>query len=599
MDREIESKLAAVLTQLKAWSTPGIDEASLDPVLKIMLVALLYETQKIEDRLASLPERIASRFCEDFVPRKNVSAMPAIAVLEPTFMKEKMEDCVVVDHNSRFVYHTNERGIILSFVPLFRNLAVPVDRAYWLTKNCFSSRDMSKKMSVQQMQCNVLWLGLNTAAEIDCLNGFSILFRNTRGVFPVRISASDGVRDLSFATMNEFEDIEMVDPFDAQQTSRTMFSFFQEWKEALLGLKEEALVYITDSVKDRDLFKPGNYPSVFQYCFLTEEIENIQKGTLWLKVEFPDGFCIPEDCQVILNAFPVVNVNVDHVVLTSSNPIAKLQKSENSFFLEVLGPSNKSRKDGFDIEEDEYLIRDFDASCYHDGDLYRDVRTLYHHFVEDYYAFIEYHGIRDGEAIMQLRETLNRIGKSVGTLNQKFLFDSGVYAMRNINHNPQPSTTRVSYMTTQGRLGNQPKGGEVMENKKTPGFNKEVSIVVSACCGRDKATSDQRYEQLRYYTLTQDRLYTKMDIDAFLRKEIMAEFGQQEFSRIFIKISVEGAGGEKGLQRGLYVDIEFKDRKNYERAVTNSFATRMQQAIVGRSCLSMPVSVELVNLEKQ
>ena len=31
----------------------------------------------------------------------------------------------------------------------------------------------------------------------------------------------------------------------------------------------------------------------------------------------------------------------------------------------------------------------------------------------------------------------------------------------------------------------------------------------------------------------------KMDIEAFLRKEIMAEFGKDEFKRIFIKINIE------------------------------------------------------------
>ena len=88
-----------------------------------------------------------------------------------------------------------------------------------------------------------------------------------------------------------------------------------------------------------------------------------------------------------------------------------------------------------------------------------------------------------------------------------------------------------------------------------------------------------------------------MDIDAFLRKEIISEFGLEEFNRIFINISVEGVGGEHGLQRGLYIDLSFKDRTNYEHAVNISFDTLMQQRITNKSCIAMPIIVTLKNLD--
>lgn len=78
----------------------------------------------------------------------------------------------------------------------------------------------------------------------------------------------------------------------------------------------------------------------------------------------------------------------------------------------------------------------------------------------------------------------------------------------------------------------------------------------------------------------------------------MAEFGKDEFRRIFIKINVEGAPGRKNLQRGLYIDIEFKDKKNYETAVKESFDKRMKLKIEGKSCITMPIIVNLKNLEQ-
>ncbi len=89
-----------------------------------------------------------------------------------------------------------------------------------------------------------------------------------------------------------------------------------------------------------------------------------------------------------------------------------------------------------------------------------------------------------------------------------------------------------------------------------------------------------------------------MDIDAYLRKELLAEFGKDEFHRIFIKTSVQGAGGEESLRRGLYVDIEFRDRKNYEHACSLAYDRLMEQRIRNHSCIAMPIIVTLKNLEE-
>ena len=599
MDKELEKKLQEVLGQVRNWSVEDVDATAMDPVAKMMLVALLYETQKIRDSVDMLGNRITDHFCEDFIPRKMVSAIPAITMLEPVFLSEKMDEGTVIDGNARFAYKPSQDENPITFAPIFQNFALPFKEVYWLTSGRFHGPGMARNVSMTKECPSVLWLGLHGSVEIESLKGLSILFKGIGGMVPMRISVGDTGREISFATMDRMEDVEMVEPFDAQQASGCSFSFIREWKQALLDMKDVCLVYMTDPVQDRDLFKPKHYPSVFQFCLMSEELDAIKEGTLWLKVEFPEGCRVPDDCSVVVNAFPVANVDVGSVVLTASNPITKLQlpDQDNAFFLEVLKPSNQSRREGFDIEEDEYMVRDYDADCYHDGDLYREVRNLYHHFVEDYHAFLEYNGIRDGELIRQLREIFNQIGKSVGIRNDKFLFDSGTYVMRNINHFPLPSSTKVSFLTTRGKLGNKPKVGETMENQNHPAFDKAANVVIPACCGRDKASADERYELLRYYSLTQDRLYTKMDIDAFLRKEIMAEFGKVEFPRILVKIFVGGMEGHDSLRRGLYVDIEFKDKKNYEKAVAGSFASRMQQCIQDKSCLSMPVIVGLVNLE--
>lgn len=597
MDAVLEKKLDALLDRARSWTGEDFSVKTMDPVAKLMLAAVLNESQTIKDSLDGLGERVADFYLEDFIPRNRVGAIPALAVVAPVFKQQKMAEGTFIESGAFFTYKISQAKQPLSYIPIFRTYALPVNELYWLAGSGYHVKDSTSHVNMTKEKGNVLWLGINSDAEIDCMKGLSLLFKGTGGVSPVRITVGNTGRELSFASMDRMSEIEMVEPFDAQQASECMFSCLKEWRETLLDMQEISLVYLTDPVRDRDLFKPKPYPSVFQFCLMSEELDAIKANTVWLKIEFPEDYQLPEECEVIVNAFPVANVEVNQVILTQASPVAKLQKQDDSFFLSVLETSNQARQEGFDLERDEFIIRDFDANCYHDGDLYRDVRNLYHHFVEDYYAFQGYNGIKDGELLKQLREAFNKIGKSVGSQNEKFKYDSGTYAMKNINNASKSAATKVSYLTTKGRLGNAPRVGDKLENKRHPALDKDVRVVVSACCGRDKMTADERYEQMRYFTLTGDRLYTKMDIDAYLRKEIMSEFGEEEFSRIDIKISVQGAGGAETLRRGVYVDILFKDKKNYNRAQEASFAVRMKQRINNKACLSMPVIVELVNLE--
>ena len=91
--------------------------------------------------------------------------------------------------------------------------------------------------------------------------------------------------------------------------------------------------------------------------------------------------------------------------------------------------------------------------------------------------------------------------------------------------------------------------------------------------------------------------YTKKDIEALIRKEIITEFGKEEFKRIFIELKIEGAAGETKLQRGLYITIKFKDKKNFEKAVNTSLKNRIYQKIINRSCISMPIIISINNLK--
>lgn len=603
MDVELQKRIKEVTEQLRTLAIDNIEFELMDPIARMMLVALLYESEKIEDYLKSIGDRLLDHFCEDFIPRKEVSAMPAIALVAPCFKKNKDTEIVPVTSGVSFVHKLSGTKTVLNYIPLLKTNLLPFDNLYILTHNKLICAEKTFEATMENP--NIMWIGINTKTEIESLENISIFIHGISGISPKKVSiATQTITELQFCSMNRLEDIEMLEPFDAQQSSSNLMSIIRYWKEYLQEIPQGTLLYITDNLKERSLFKRKAYPRKFENWLESEALAYLNDNTIWLEMEYPEGFIIPDSCQITINTLPIVNININSITLNQASPIAKLQEQENTFFIQVMETSNASHKQGFNMSADEIVVRDFDISCYHNGDLYRDVRNLYNRFVEDYYAFIEYNGLKDGEDIRKLKELINKIGKSVGAQNSKYKFDSGTYVMKNINKFPPTTSTKVSYITTQGKAGNalfQSDAGykeQKLECKKLPIIESNVPVVVGAWGGKDKASADSRYEQIRYYSLTNDRLYTKMDIEAFVRKELIDFYGKEEFKRIAIHIHVEGFAGDTSLCRGLYIDIEFKDQKNYNKAQAECLDKLLHQKIIHRSCISMPITLELINLEE-
>lgn len=593
MDLDLEKKVNEAIEALQKILPETVDYVQMDPVARMMLVSLINETQKLKDYTDSISQRIVERFCADFIPPQKVSAMPAVCLVQ---MQPTEEDTLQnIGTGVSLSYKTEGIKAPLNYIPIFNTTLLPNKGCQLLT--CQNIQSGQRIENIRQSQANTLWVGIQTKVEIDSIQGLSLLLKGTKGIHPEHIYAGAETKEIEFATMLEMEDIEMAEPFDAQQASGSHFAFVENWKEYLLNLEDATLIYITERTRDRDMFKLRACPRALQELIDNDTLQQLNPDTLWLRIDFPAGYKVPDNCEVMLNVMPVTNVDVNTLTLTQTQPIAKLQRGDASFYLGIIETSNASHQQGFNMNADEIIIRDFEAKCYDNGDLYRDIRNLYNRFLDDYYAFIEYNNIKDGEVLKQLREIINKLGKSVGTRNDNYLFDSGTYVMKNMNLYPPTSSIRVTYITTQGKMGNSPRAGQTLGNREVPGVEQKVTVLTQAMGGVDKASADERYELLRYYSLTNDRLYTRMDIDAFLRKEIMAEYGREEARRIFIKLCIQGAGGATQVQRGLYIDIEFKDRKNYQHALDISFDLFMKQKIVNKSCISMPIVVTLKNLE--
>ena len=576
MDIIIQQQIDELVAELRG------SEASLsDPVAKLMVATLLHQVQKIKDEVERLPERVAERLCSTFVPKNKIDAVPAVCLVQPAVKVRKDAAPHTLADGAFFSFKVDTR-LSLSYYPLFRSMLLPVAGKYLLSPS--GLRTPQGFTPVRAGAKGMVWLGLEVPAEVETLRHASV-------------GRADA--ELAFATAGSLDSIPMAEPFDSQQATPDFMATLATWRRAVSGGDDASLVFITDPLRDRDVFRLRDYPRTFGQVLESADLEQFGNNVLWVLFDFGPDCELAADVDIIPNVLPVANVALNSVTLTQSSPIEKLNKTDGSFFFSVLETPLAAQHQGFSISKEEFVIRDFDTAVYNPANLYKDVRNLYNRFIDDYHAFVGYHALKDGESIRSLREMVNRIGKSVqGVPDVKNRFDEGTYAMRVISAGADTATSiKVQYLTTFGRLGNTPKAGAVMENKKDAALEKDVAVVTSATCGEDKADADRLYEMLRYYTLTADRLYTRMDIDAFLRMQLLAEFGKEEIKRIAYDISVQGAPGPTGLQRGLYIDIRFKDEKNFRKATAMSLDRKLRHLIEDRSCLTMPVIVTLYTLE--
>jgi hypothetical protein len=566
-----------------------------DPVAKLMVTTLTYQAQKIKDEISQIPYRITERLCSTFVPKNKIDAIPSISLVQPSIKTRRDMEPHFLSDGVCFSYKISAKQS-LTFYPLFKTQILPVQKSYLLTPKWLRSQDGYTE--IESGRKGQVWLGIETSTEIDNFKYVSFFLKGCKGVLPKRIAVGNGDFDLSFSLAGELDEVSMAEPFDSQQVNTSFIETLAIWRRELNGGEDGRLIIISDLNIDRDVFKCRAYPKVFQQFLESCDLDKFDNGILWILFDFGPDFEVPDQLEIIPNVIPVVNVQVHSVTLTQSSPIAKLTKNDGSFFLFTIETPLSLQHQGFGVNKEEFVIRDFDVSSYNSSNLYRDVRNLYNRFIDDYHAFVDYHGLKDGESIRHLREMVNRIGKNVQVDQEKRnLYDEGTYAMRNVGLSTQNATVKVSYLTTFGRLGNSVKAGDRMENRKDAALEKDVVVIASAECGEDKAGADQMYELLRYYTLTSDRLFTKMDIDAFLRMQLLKEFGKEEMKRIGYDITVQGAGGAERLARGLYIDIKFKDGKNYEKALSIALDRKLKQLITDKSCLSMPIIVTLINIE--
>lgn len=507
MDIKVKNKVAELQRPLEQ------DEQRIslsDPVAKMMLVAMAHQSCEIERKMDQTVARLSEQFCDQVLQRSNMQAQPAVSVVNIGNGREYAP--YYIDENDTFTYKVAK----CNFRPIFRSRIVP-----GRIVACFMNNILLQPNSIplqatwpDNRHKDEIWLAFDAAGEVNTLEDAIIAFSH-----PLP----------SDMLMAEVGDVQIPMSLVMEDTPRTLnsnFMLMEFWKKSLVyyGL----WLYRFGKCSNKRTLHRGEIPAWIMDSYAQEIIEPLVGNRyLWIRIKASKGISLPLNTAILLNSIPVVNYDIQDVKLSYSEPIQRLENDKTStFFLDVVQNQEQAQ---------EFFIRDFDVCQYDNERIREDITNLYHHYVNDYFAFVDSNSLHDGATLRSLRQSMMMVYDSLDEYRSGNTRPyGGAYAIRNPRNNQQPMV--LTYFTTNGERGNLlRRGGRLTSTNAAVG---DVEALIDATGGRNKIRDIKtRKELAKHLVNSNDRLFTKIDLLQYCRMEFMRAFGEEAIGNCNISLS--------------------------------------------------------------
>ena len=505
MDVKVRNKVAEIQRVLEQ------DEQRIslsDPVAKMMLVALAYQSCEIERKMEQTVARLSEHFCDQVLLRSNLKAQPAVTVLGVGNGGEYTP--YFIDENDVFAY----KPARCNFRPIFKTRIIPGRLAA-----CFMDNSLLQpgKPPVQatwpdNRHTGEIWLAFDAAGEVNTLEDVMVAF----SLPPDMLVAEVGDVQIPMSLVME----------DMPRTLNSNFMLMEFWKKSLVyyGL----WLYRFGQCPNKRTLHRGEIPTWIMDAYAQDIIEPfIGNRYLWIRIKSAKRISLPPDTAILLNSIPAVNYDIQDVKLSYSEPIQRLENDKTStFFLDVVQNQEQTQ---------EFFIRDFDVCQYDNERIREDITNLYRHYVDDYFAFVDSNSLHDGATLRSLRQSMMQVYDSLDEYRSGNIRPyGGAYAIRKPRNNQQPMV--LTYFTTNGGRGNLlRRGGRLISTNAAVG---EVEALIDATGGRNKIRDIKtRKELTKHIVNSNDRLFTKIDLLQYCKMEFMRAFGEEAIGYCNISLS--------------------------------------------------------------
>lgn len=507
MDIKVRNKVAELQRALEQ------DEQRIslsDPVAKMMLVAMAHQSCEIERKMDQTVARLSEQFCDQVLQRSNLQAQPAVSVVNIGNGREYAP--YYIDENDTFTY----KAAKCNFRPIFKSRIIPGRIVACFMGNMLLQPNSTplKATWPENRHKDEIWLAFDATGEVNTLEDAMIAFSHS---LPAEM------------LMAEVGDVQIPMSLVMEDTPRTLnsnFMLMEFWKKSLVyyGL----WLYRFGKCSNKRTLHRGEIPAWIMDSYAQEIIEPfVGNRYLWIRIKAAKGISLPLNTAILLNSIPVVNYDIQDVKLSYSEPIQRLENDKTgTFFLDVVQNQEQAH---------EFFIRDFDV-CQYDNDRIReDITNLYHHYVNDYFAFVDSNSLHDGATLRSLRQSMMQVYDSLDEYRSGNTRPyGGAYAIRSPRNNQQPMV--LTYFTTNGERGNLlRRGGRLTSTNAAVG---DVEALIDATGGRNKVRDIKtRKELAKHIVNSNDRLFTKIDLLQYCKMEFMRAFGEEAIG--YCNISLE------------------------------------------------------------
>ena len=507
MDIKVKNKVAELQRALEQ------DEQRIslsDPVAKMMLVAMAHQSCEIERKMDQTVARLSEQFCDQVLQRSNLQAQPAVSVVNIGNGREYAP--YYIDENDTFTYKVAK----CNFRPIFRSRIVPGRIVACFMNNMLLQPNSTPLQATwpDNRHKDEIWLAFDAAGEVNTLEDAIIAFSHP---LPSDMLMAE-VGDVQIPMSLVMEDV--------PRTLNSNFMLMEFWKKSLVyyGL----WLYRFGKCSNKRTLHRGEIPAWIMDSYAQEIIEPfVGNRYLWIRIKASKGISLPLNTAILLNSIPVVNYDIQDVKLSYSEPIQRLENDKTStFFLDVVQNQEQAQ---------EYFIRDFDVCQYDNERIREDITNLYHHYVNDYFAFVDSNSLHDGATLRSLRQSMMMVYDSLDEYRSGNTRPyGGAYAIRNPRNNQQPMV--LTYFTTNGERGNLlRRGGRLTSTNAAVG---DVEALIDATGGRNKIRDIKtRKELAKHLVNSNDRLFTKIDLLQYCRMEFMRAFGEEAIGNCNISLS--------------------------------------------------------------
>lgn len=561
MDIKVKNKVAELQRALEQ------DEQRIslsDPVAKMMLVAMAHQSCEIERKMDQTVARLSEQFCDQVLQRSNLQAQPAVSVVNIGNGREYAP--YYIDENDTFTY----KAAKCNFRPIFRSRIVPGRIVACFINNMLLQPNSTPLQATwpDNRHKDEIWLAFDAAGEVNTLEDAIIAFSH-----PLP----------SDMLMAEVGDVQIPMSLVMEDTPRTLnsnFMLMEFWKKSLVY--HDTWLYRFGRCSNKRTLQRSEIPAWIMDSYAQEIREPfVGNRYLWLRIKASKGISLPLDTEINLNSIPVVNYDIQDVKLSYSEPIQRLENDKTStFFLDVVQNQEEAQ---------EFFIRDFDVCQYDNERIREDITNLYHHYVNDYFAFVDSNSLHDGATLRSLRQSMMMVYDSLDEYRSGNTRPyGGAYAIRNPRNNQQPMV--LTYFTTNGERGNLlGRGGRLTSTNAAVG---DVEALIDATGGRNKIRDIKtRKELVKHLVNSNDRLFTKIDLLQYCKMEFMRAFGEEAIGYCNISLSESNIPVEEHIEKCINIHFNIISEVLKEKVNNSDFFNYLKINIELRKSFSWEVTI--------